>query len=574
MVIKSLNIRNKCSLAIVAGFSTILSLIIVVMIVALDLIGSIDDKLKQVVHEHIQQVVLANKMIYLGRERSMLLHEMVSTDDPFKRDEQFLKVREIGAEFIKARQAMLTLNLWPDEQDLLEQQGQLTRIATEYQDRIIELAQQGRLHEAHEVLTKQAIIAQNEVIKVLLQFADLQYLHNQQALEASEMAYDDAVEIIVGLIILVVMMGIFIAVFVVRRITLINNDMHRSAEHLAITNKILSDNIEDLNQVTEELAKSESQERAIRENMLDAVVTINSDGVIASCNPAAEKMFGYPVGDMLGQNVSLLMPEPYRSHHDHYIDAFKNNRGDRVIGMVRDLEGQRKDGSTFPMDISVTKLLLDDEYVLVGIMRDITERKQAEDTLKRSNDELEQMVTVRTEELQRVNKRLEQMASHDSLTGLPNRVLMKDHLKQMIAHAHRSQQPLAVLFLDLDGFKQVNDTLGHEVGDHLLIEVATRMKNCMREEDVVARIGGDEFVIISAELHDKHNADDLADRIIRAVGLPVDLQGQQANVGVSIGISCFPGDSEDADELIKFADQAMYQAKNTGKNKFSFYTDD
>lgn len=572
MISKLLQFRNKCTLVIVAGFTVIFSLIFAVLMIAHSVFSSIDEKFKQVVNEHSQHVVLANKMIYLARERTMLLHKMVTTDDLFERDAQFIKVREAGAEFIRARQKLLSLNPLDKELGLLQQQGEYTAVARGLQDRIIELSQQGDQAEARDLLINKAIVAQDKVINILLQFADLQYQHNQQALDEYELAYDDALKLIVILVLLAISVSLFVVIFVVRKIAAINENIRFSGERLAITNRILNESMEDLSRVTDELRKSESHERAIRENMLDAVVTINAEGVMQSCNPAAEKMFGYSAEEMLGSNISMLMPEPHRSHHGKYVEAFKQGQRDKVIGMVRDLEGQHRDGHVFPMDIGVTRLLIDDELILVGIMRDITVRKQAEEALKRSHDELEHLVAQRTRELQDANKQLEQMASYDSLTALPNRSLMYEYLKQMIAHARRSKQPLAVLFLDLDGFKQVNDVFGHDAGDLLLKEVASRMKSCLRAEDVVARIGGDEFIVISAHLQDTQNAEDFAIRIINAVGQPVDMHGSQATVGVSIGISCFPGDSENMDELISFADQAMYQAKKAGKNTFCFYS--
>jgi len=170
-------------------------------------------------------------------------------------------------------------------------------------------------------------------------------------------------------------------------------------------------------------------------------------------------------------------------------------------------------------------------------------------------------------------KQVEYLAFHDSLTGLPNRSLFSKLLSQSISSAKRYNHKLAVLFLDLDRFKQINDTLGHEAGDDLLKEVASRLKSCLRESDVVARMGGDEFVAILPELDEENYSASVARKILAAVAEPFVLAGQEYRVTVSIGISTFPHDGEDEQTLTKHADIAMYKAKQEGKNNFQFYSD-
>ena len=170
-------------------------------------------------------------------------------------------------------------------------------------------------------------------------------------------------------------------------------------------------------------------------------------------------------------------------------------------------------------------------------------------------------------------ERVEYLAYHDGLTGLPNRSMFSLTLSQSIGAAHRYQRRLAVAFLDLDRFKQINDTLGHEAGDQLLKEVATRVKGCMRDSDTVARLGGDEFVVLLPELQDEHYASIVAQKILAAVARPFALMGQEFRVTASIGISTYPHDGLDEQTLTKNADIAMYQAKAEGKNNFQFYSE-
>ena len=169
--------------------------------------------------------------------------------------------------------------------------------------------------------------------------------------------------------------------------------------------------------------------------------------------------------------------------------------------------------------------------------------------------------------------RVEYLAYHDGLTTLPNRSLFSKLLGQSINQAHRYKRHLAVLFLDLDRFKHINDTLGHEAGDQLLQEVATRLKACLRESDTVARLGGDEFVVLLPELDEMDYVATVAQKILSAVARPFVLLGQEFRVTASIGISVYPQDGLDEQTLTKNADIAMYQAKEEGKNNFQFYSE-
>ena len=172
------------------------------------------------------------------------------------------------------------------------------------------------------------------------------------------------------------------------------------------------------------------------------------------------------------------------------------------------------------------------------------------------------------------SERTEYLAYHDSLTGLPNRSLFSKLLQQNISEARRYEKEVAVLFLDLDRFKVINDTLGHEAGDELLKEVATRIKGCLRESDIVARLGGDEFVVMLPELNQEKHVAVVARKILAAVGQPFTLVGQEFRVTVSIGISTYPQHGLDEQTLTKNADIAMYRAKEEGKNNFQFYSDE
>ena len=211
--------------------------------------------------------------------------------------------------------------------------------------------------------------------------------------------------------------------------------------------------------------------------------------------------------------------------------------------------------------------------------------KEAKEELKQANELLESQVIQRTAELKSANdklhhdleerKRVEQsirhMAHHDALTGLPNRSLFRDRLTHAMAQADRYHQKLAVMFLDLDRFKAINDTLGHNVGDQLLKIAAERLRSCVRDSDTVARLGGDEFTVIVEDIVEDHDAAAVAQKILDTLSQPFNLYGHEVFISVSVGVTLYPSDDENADNLLRNADSAMYRAKEFGRNNFQFY---
>jgi diguanylate cyclase (GGDEF)-like protein len=184
---------------------------------------------------------------------------------------------------------------------------------------------------------------------------------------------------------------------------------------------------------------------------------------------------------------------------------------------------------------------------VAGSARDITERKRSEEQVRRS-------------------------ANHDSLTDLPNRGLFRERLEHEVKHSARTGLPLALLFIDLDGFKEVNDRLGHAAGDQLLQQVAHRISSCVRDTDTVARLGGDEFTVILTDVTRPQHIHAIAEKILDELRKPFALAAGQASISGSIGITVFPGDGSTPDELVRNADEAMYAAKNAGRNRYRFFT--
>jgi len=206
----------------------------------------------------------------------------------------------------------------------------------------------------------------------------------------------------------------------------------------------------------------------------------------------------------------------------------------------------RADGTEVDVEVASAAIIYRGRPAVHSVVRDITDRKLAEEKIRH-------------------------MATHDVLTDLPSLRLGKDRLSMALGTARRHKNLAAVMFIDLDDFKAVNDAHGHAAGDNVLKEVANRLRSSVRETDTVARVGGDEFLLIATELHSSDDAARIAEKVVHLVSQPVILNhDQQATVGASVGIALYPDHGEDIDQLIKQADQAMYQVKNTGKNGFGF----
>jgi len=298
-----------------------------------------------------------------------------------------------------------------------------------------------------------------------------------------------------------------------------------------------------LQAVKTELLDNQTRLQAVIHNVQEGIVLIDPDGIIENANPATSKIFGYAADELIGHHIEMLMPKPGETKHEPCTWAEIIGGEMSAIGHCREVVAIHRDGRQFPLEINVAEMELEGLKHFVGIVRDITERKRAEGELT-------------------------QMALYDHLTGLPNRTNFFDKLEFSLSHARRNKSVLALLFIDLDGFKKVNDTFGHTMGDHLLEEVAQRLRASIRESDTVARMGGDEFTIILNNLQDIEGASCMAEKLIKAINQPIDLDGNTCNVGASIGIAVYPDHDGNINDLINAADSAMYQAKANGKNKY------
>ena len=425
-------------------------------------------------------------------------------------------------------------------------------------------------------------------------------------------------------------------------------------------------------QLSDELRKSEARYRTVLDAAFDAIVTITPEGIVRWFNRGAERIFGHRAEEAIGQPVTLLMPERYRDLCVAGLHRYLRTGEARVVGGTTELVGLRKDGSEFPIEMSLGETHENGDRLFTAVIRDVTERKEVEKVVKESEERfrslvqnasdiitileadgtvryispaLERVTGYKPEERVRTNafgsihpddreralgmfaetlknpglhlplefrvphkdgswrylehvvnnllddpavrgvvvtsrdvterkaleKKLRHQGLHDPLTGLPNRALFMDRLERALTRANRRGSKIAVLFTDLDNFKITNDSLGHEIGDQLLVAVAERLNACLRPEDTVARLGGDEFTILVEEVDGVRDAARVAERIAVSLQRPFALDQYELFFTASIGITLSGPVQKPPADLLRHADLAMYQAKHKGKARYEVF---
>lgn len=256
----------------------------------------------------------------------------------------------------------------------------------------------------------------------------------------------------------------------------------------------------------------------------DGMLILDETGRIRYANPAVLDLFGKDLGELLGENIGI------------FIDTDK----------VAEITIIHKDRGEVVIEVNIADIIWEEKPAKLASIRDVTEHKRIQRTLQR-------------------------LSQFDYLTDLSNRVYFERSLKKAMARAERIRKKVTLFFLDMDGFKQVNDTYGHQIGDQLLVVAAHILKSSVREEDVVSRLGGDEFAIVFERIEDHADVAIIAKYILKKISEPIFIEGHEIHVNFSIGIASYPENAENADELIKKADTAMYVAKNSGKGRYHFF---
>lgn len=326
--------------------------------------------------------------------------------------------------------------------------------------------------------------------------------------------------------------------------------------------------------ITLHIARSEEELRRSKE-FLNTIINTIPDPIYVKdrghrwivLNEAFSHLLCQPLESLLERSGYDVFPEAEAATLHYYDELVFTS------GQAHQNEELFTDASGIPHYTEIKRSLHQDaagNLFLVGIIRDITERKRMEEELKRTAAEL-----IRSNaELQRSASQLSHLANHDSLTGLPNRKLFYERLDHALTWAREREQLVGLLFLDLDGFKQINDSNGHDVGDLLLKAVANRLSGCLRGSDTVSRLGGDEFTVILPAIPSSQDAARVAEKVINTIARPFAIGGELLSITTSVGISLYPGNARDAETLVKEADNAMYQSKQFGKNCYQFSATD
>ncbi|TCS39664.1 PAS domain S-box-containing protein/diguanylate cyclase (GGDEF)-like protein [Paucimonas lemoignei] len=304
--------------------------------------------------------------------------------------------------------------------------------------------------------------------------------------------------------------------------------------------------------VERSLQESEERYRSVVNCLAEGIMVQSRDGTIVACNPSAERILRLPSGSVIGNKLlgvrRMFTEDGNEISQEDLPSRVALRRGEAILNLTMGVE--TAEGATVWVSQNVLPIRQAGEQEVSSVLisfTDVTAVKEAQ-------------------------QRLKFLATHDTLTGLPNRAFLVERLGHALSLAQRQNHRIALMFLDLDRFKHVNDTIGHEAGDQLLQTVTSRLSACIRETDTLARLGGDEFVVLAEGFDDPEYLTSLAERILSAISEPFRLRGYEYYLGVSIGISVHPDDGDDGMTLLRCADSAMYAAKESGRNNYQFYT--
>ena len=296
-----------------------------------------------------------------------------------------------------------------------------------------------------------------------------------------------------------------------------------------------------------EIATSEERYRTVTETATDGIVSLDEHGLILFANSAAGRILGHAAHDLVGRPFEELLPERFREGDGSFLRrCFGDGNSAEPATAVR-VHARHQKGHEVPLEVSFGETGGGRRRIYTGILRDVTRKLQSE-------------------------QQIERLAYHDLLTGLPNRALFHDRLANTLIRALRQDEKVAVMFLDLDEFKTINDSLGHIRGDAVLREIGSRLKSCLRGQDTAARLGGDEFIVFLPQVGETVEVAQVAAKILNAIAHPMEIDGESLSLTGSIGISVFPTDGVDRETLLSHADTAMYRAKEQGSNTFEFFT--
>ena len=507
--------------SITLGFVLVLSLLLAVTAIGLTQMAAINGRMSAIVNQQNVKTDLVAAMRNAARERSISLHRMALMHDPFERDEEFLYFGKVAGDFLSARDKFRTMHLTPIEKDIFADSQKVTQQATETQRQVVALINENRAKEADQVLLDKAVPLQNLVLANFDKLLDYQRRLTREAASVAQREYERAFYSMIGLGLLSVCFGIVVAIAVIRRSAEGEKALFREKERAEVT----------------------------LHSIADAVITTNANGIVEYMNPIAEQLTAWPLAEAQGQTIDQVL----RVVNEHSREAIRNPLTIGALGgrtVTVDPHGLliARDGAEYAIEDSAAPIH-DNHGKVVGyivVFRDVSQARH-------------------------LAHQLSWQASHDALTGLANRHEFESVMAQLVESARVHHKHHALLYMDLDQFKIVNDTCGHVAGDELLRQIAVVISAKVREGDSLFRLGGDEFAVLLSGCP-MNRAEGIAEEIRHAIdAFRFVWQQKTFSIGVSIGLVSISADSVSMAQLMAAADAACYSAKEKGRNRIQVY---
>lgn len=538
---------------LIAGFMLVVLLMLGLAGLSAQRLEILKGSVNQILQEQVAKIDLIHRLRSISRERMIRMNLMTITSDPFVRDQSYQEFLELGSRFIGTRQQLEKLVKDSTEQAMLDQLRSMSINATPVQERIVDLTQDGNLELARALLFGQSLLLQQQMLdysdKILATFEQ----SNQAAMEQAKQTYQTTYTLMMSMTALAVLLTAIIGIVVIRRIKadreLLMSEIaeRRRTEHeLRQTKEGLEQTISErtatLREHAERLAEAQ---RISRMGHWDWNIVTNE----LRWSDEIYRLFG-------------LQPKAFGATYDAFMEAVHPEDRELLISRVE--RALRKE-ENYQVEHRIIKP--------DGTVRHM--REKGEVTFDENGQPVRMIGTIRDITDERENEQhLWHLAHHDALTGLPNRSQLYASLSQALSRAKRSGSKVALMLCDLDHFKAINDRYGHDAGDQALVEAARRIKSCVRESDVVARLAGDEFTVTMEEVRDPEDTRQVAQKISAALNAPFELpNGHNGMIGISIGIALYPDDALTMDELLKYADVAMYRVKERGRGGYCLYAD-
>jgi diguanylate cyclase (GGDEF)-like protein/PAS domain S-box-containing protein len=534
---------------LIAGFGFLFVLVVLVAAASLHYLGSLRSELENVAHNELRRLSQAHELRMIIRERILTLDRIFLEDDPFDRDASYLHFLDLGNRFIAIRRALESQAVDAEERRILADFRDETIAATPPIEAVVERYLAGQVEEGRHELLRVAIPAQSRVIATSDAVHTLYSKRGEAAVTHARRVYDAAFWTVLGLGSVVLLLTLLTAVLITRRIL---RDRTALLAEIGVRRNT-EDQLRALSNDLELLVATRTARLQETTALLEEAQRIGQMGHWELDIPSGKLVWSAQVYRLFGQS-----PGSQNATYEAFLEAVHPDDREKVVAAVAqglsqgDYQVKHRirwpDGSVRHVQemARVTYDANGQPARMVGTVQDITDA-------------------------QLLQTRLWDMAHHDGLTGLPNRSLLLDHLQQSILLAQRQESTLAVALIDLDRFKEANDTLGHAAGDRLLEDVAKRLRSSVRQSDIVSRFAGDEFVVIFPDTGTAEQVDHVLNKVLASLRAPCVLNGVDWQITASIGVAFYPRDGQDTRSLLQAADEAMYDVKQSTRDAYRLY---